>query len=39
MLNWIQDDMKEDPEAIIARLSVLIEGDITRCLNKLRLDH
>ena len=39
MLNWIQGDMKEDPEAIIARLSVLIEGDITRCLNKLRLDH
>ena len=39
MLNWIQGDMRDDPEAIIARLSVLIEGDITRCLNKLRLDH
>ena len=38
MLNWIQGDMKEDPEAIVARLSILIEGDITRCLNKLRLD-
>ena len=39
MLNWIQGDMKEDPEVIVTRLSILIEGDITRCLNKLRLDH
>ena len=39
MLNWIQGDMKEDPEAIVTRLSVLIDGDLIRCLNKLRLDH
>lgn len=38
MLDWIQHDMREDPEAIVARLSTLVEGDITRCLNKLRLD-
>lgn len=38
MLDWVQGDMKKDPEAIVARLSLLIEGDIMRCLNKLRLD-
>ena len=39
MLNWLQGDMKDDPEAIIARLSTLIEGDVTRALNKFRIDN
>lgn len=34
MLNWIREGMKEDPKAIIDRLSVLIHGDITRALHK-----
>ena len=34
MLNWIREGMKEDPTAIINRLSVLIHGDITRALHK-----
>ena len=34
MLDWIKDGMKEDPQQIIDRLSTLIEGDITRALNK-----
>lgn len=34
MLNWIREGMKEDPTAIIDRLSVLIHGDITRALHK-----
>lgn len=38
MLEWIQKDMKEDPQAIIDRLSVLIHGDFKRALNKYRYD-
>lgn len=38
MLDWIKDGMKKDPQQIIDRLSVLIEGDITRALNKYRTD-
>ena len=34
MLNWIQDGMREEPKCIIARLSTLIQGDITRALKK-----
>ena len=34
MLNWIKNDMKEDPRDIIDKLSVLIIGDITRALKK-----
>ena len=34
MLNWIREGMKEDPKAIIDRLSMLIHGDITRALYK-----
>ena len=38
MLDWIRNGMKKDPQQIIDRLSVLIEGDITRALNKYRID-
>lgn len=38
MLNWIRGDMKENPEEIIDRLSVLIHGDITRALQNYRVD-
>ncbi len=38
MLDWIRNGMKKDPQQIIDRLSVLIEGDITRALNKYRVD-
>jgi probable dihydroxyacetone kinase regulator len=34
MLDWIKNGMREDPQKIIDRLSVLIHGDITRSLNK-----
>ena len=34
MLEWIRDDMSEDPESIIERLSVLIEGDMEKAINK-----
>ncbi len=34
MLDWIRQGLKEDPERIIARLSVLIQGDVRRALEK-----
>lgn len=38
MLDWIKNGMREDPQQIIERLSTLIHGDITRALNKYRID-
>lgn len=38
MLDWIKNGMKKDPQQIVDRLSTLIEGDITRALNKYRTD-
>ena len=38
MLDWIKDGMKKDPQQIIDRLSILIEGEITRALDRYRLD-
>lgn len=37
MLEWIREGMKADPHSIIDRLSVLIQGDITRALEKLKV--
>ncbi len=34
MLDWIKSGMKEDPAQIIDRLSTLIQGDITKALEK-----
>ncbi len=34
LLAWIRDGMKEEPERIIARLSILIYGDVERALKK-----
>ena len=36
MLDWIRQDMKPEPESIVARVALLIEGDFTRALNRLR---
>lgn len=38
MLDWIKNGMEKDPQQIIDRLSVLVEGDIKRALNKYRID-
>ncbi len=38
MLDWIKQDMKPSPEKIIERLSIFIEGDILRMLEKCRTD-
>lgn len=33
MLNWIAEDMKEDPKYIVDRVSILVQGDVTHALN------
>ncbi len=38
MLDWIRADMKTDPQAIIARLSLVLHGNITAALERLRSD-
>ncbi len=38
MLDWIKRGMKDDPKKIIDHLSVLIQGDIKRALEKYRID-
>lgn len=39
MLDWIRNGMKEDPKRIVDRLSILIQGDISRALENYRVDH
>ena len=38
MLDWIRDDMKADPQAIIDRLSLVLRGNISSALERLRTD-
>ncbi len=37
MLDWIKDDMREDPEAIVSRLSTLIRGSVPEALQRFRI--
>jgi hypothetical protein len=37
MLDWIRTGMKDDPRKIVQRLGILIQGDITRALEKYRI--
>ena len=41
MLDWIKDDMREDPQQIVEKLSKLIKGSVSVALSrfKLRLYH
>lgn len=38
VLDWIRRGMKDDPQEMIDRLSILIHGDIGRALEKYRTD-
>ena len=38
MLDWVKNDMKEDPKRIIDRLSLLLSGDIAAALERYRTD-
>ena len=39
MIDWIKKGMKEQPEAFIEKLSILIKGDIKRALDRFRTDN
>ena len=38
MLDWIQDDMRADPEELVNRLAMVIRGGITQALERFRTD-
>ena len=37
MLDWIKDDMKENPEDIVERLAILIKGSIPKALSRFKV--
>ena len=37
-IDWIKKGMREQPENLIERLSVLIKGDVNRALERFRTD-
>ena len=37
MLDWIRDDMKEDPETLVARFALVIQGDLACALRRFGL--
>lgn len=39
MLDWVKNDMKEEPQIIIDHLSVLMHENITSALNRYRTDN
>ena len=38
MLDWVKNDMKEDPHKIIHRLTLLVSGNIASALERYRTD-
>ena len=39
MLDWIRGEMKEDPEVLIERLALLMQGSIASALNRFSLEN
>ncbi len=37
-LDWIKNDMRQDPAQLVEQLSTLIQGDVTKALEKCRID-
>lgn len=37
MLDWIKEDMKEEPEALTRRLALVLEGDVHAALKRFCL--
>ena len=37
MLDWIKDDMREDPQQIVEKLSMLIKGSVSVALSRFKL--
>ncbi len=38
LLDWIKDDMRQDPEELISRFARVIQSDFSGALNRFRLD-
>jgi probable dihydroxyacetone kinase regulator len=38
LLSWISNQMTEDPAYLVERISILVQGDIRRALQRLRTD-
>lgn len=37
MLDWIRDDMREDPEALVGCLALVLKGSVSQALGRFRL--
>ena len=37
MLDWIRDDMREAPEALVGRLALVLKGTVSQALGRFRL--
>ena len=37
MLDWIRDDMREDPEALVGRLALVLKGAVSQALGRFRV--
>ena len=38
MLDWVGNNMKDDPEELVERLAVVIRGDVVSALERVRID-
>ena len=38
MLDWIKDEMKQDPETLVNRFALVIQDDVSCALNRFRVD-
>ena len=38
MLDWIKDEMKQDPETLVNRFALVIQDDVSCALNRFRAD-
>ena len=34
MLDWIRDDMREEPEALVNRLALVLKGTVSQALGR-----
>ena len=37
MLDWIKDDMQQDPEEIVSRLAKLVKGSVAAALSRFKV--
>ena len=38
MLDWIKDEMKQNPETLVNRFALVIQDDVSCALNRFRVD-